>query len=135
MQLAILSPPRPHLPFGQRSFDDQRQAMEIPVYEITSRLITKETLMTEYFLVFTPPAICKMESQVWTTASGMDNGFRYGQRLQVWTTAPSIDNSFKIDDKRNIDDRMLALLLPPPASCTREIQVCDLRTLSLAVDN
>jgi hypothetical protein len=67
-QLAILSPLKAHLPFGQRSFDGQWQAIEIPVWEITSRLMTKETLTTEYFFVLNLPASCKTEFQVRTTA-------------------------------------------------------------------
>ena len=50
----------------------------------------------------------------------------FGQRsfrAQLLTIAiPSMDNGFRIDDKRNIDDRILALVFTPLASHKRDFR-------------
>jgi hypothetical protein len=44
----------------------------------------------------------------------------------------SMGNCFKIDDKRNIDDRIFAFVFTPLASCKTKFRVCNLGISNLA---
>jgi hypothetical protein len=67
------------------------------------------SLTTEYLNLF---LLCQQAAR---------RNFKYRQRL-------------KIDDKRNIDDRIFALVLTPLASCKTKFRVCDLKPSSLIID-